>query len=229
MAKPTRFQDRGLFMWESRFAATTDYLFGEAPAQFLVDHKKFLTPGGKALVLADGEGRNSVFMAERCLDVTAQEFAPTAIARARDLAASRGVALTFEQSDIFARQWECDHFDIVAGIFIQFADPAGRKRIFDGIKRATKPGGRVMLHGYTPKQIEYGTGGPPFVENMYTEVILRGAFAGWDVEVCQEYDREVQEGRGHSGMSALIDFVARKSPLSQAILRSPRSHLTASG
>ncbi|WP_239113248.1 class I SAM-dependent methyltransferase [Shimia biformata] len=214
MSKPNRvqakFQDRGLSMWEGRFAASDSYVFGTDPAAFLTDHAQFLEKGARALVLADGEGRNSVWMAQQGMDVTAQEFSPTALGRARALADQRGVALDLEQSDIFSRDWAPERFDLVAGIFIQFADPEGRRRIFDGIKRTLKPGGLALLHGYTPKQITYGTGGPPFADNMYSEVILRGAFAGWEVLECREYDRDIREGRGHAGMSALIDFVARK-------------------
>jgi SAM-dependent methyltransferase len=197
-------------MWEDRFKASDDYLFGKAPARFLTDHARYLTPGAKALSVADGEGRNSVHMAARGLNVTALEYAPTAIARARALAKEQGVSVDFRESDVLSRDWESDAFDLTVGIFIQFTGPEGRKLIFDGMKQATRPGGLVMLHGYTPEQLAHGTGGPPFAENMYTEALLQDAFAGWEILICRAYEREVQEGRGHSGMSALIDLIARK-------------------
>lgn len=195
-------------MWEERFK-TPDYVFGTEPAQFLRDHQSCLSQGKTALSVADGEGRNSVFMAQCGMDVTALEFAPSAIAKARKLASSRGVTVDFRQTDVLAHDWP-DTYDIVVGIFIQFVGPDDRRRLFDGMKRSVKPGGLIMLHGYTPRQLEYGTGGPPFAENMYTDVVLRGLFPGWEVLELRAYDREVQEGRGHSGMSALIDFIARK-------------------
>ena len=197
-------------MWEDRFATSPDYVFGTAPAQFLIDHQDHLTSGASALAVADGEGRNSVYMAELGMDVTALEFAPSAIARARKLASERGVSVDFLQRDIMNEPWPAKTYDLVAGIFIQFVGPDGRRQQFQRMKDATKPGGLVMLHGYRPEQLAYGTGGPPNAENMYTEVILRAAFVGWEVLVLREYDREVQEGRGHSGMSALIDLIARK-------------------
>lgn len=197
-------------MWEERFAATNEFVFGKAPAQFLLDYQGYLEPGKTALTVADGEGRNSVYMARQGLEVTALEFAPTAVARARQLAAEQGVAVDFRQHDIMAQPWPDQQYDLVAGIFIQFVGPDGRRIQFQRIKEATKPGGVVMLHGYRPEQLDYGTGGPPFAQNMYTEVILRAAFVGWDILELREYDREVQEGRGHSGMSALIDLIARK-------------------
>ncbi len=197
-------------MWEERFSSSNEYVFGKAPAQFLLDHQARLTRGHTALSVADGEGRNSVFMAQQGLDVTALEFAPSAIVRARALADELGVSVDFQQLDIMADPWPDEQFDLVAGIFIQFVGPDGRRVQFQRMKDATKPGGLVMLHGYRPEQLEYGTGGPPFAQNMYTEVILRAAFVGWEILDLREYDREVQEGSGHSGMSALIDLVARK-------------------
>ncbi|WP_299350175.1 class I SAM-dependent methyltransferase [uncultured Shimia sp.] len=197
-------------MWEDRYASTNDFVFGKAPAQFLLDHEAYLKAGQTALAVADGEGRNSVYMAEKGLSATALEFAPTAIERAQDLASERGVTVDFQQLDILAKPWPDQTYDLVAGIFIQFVGPDGRRIQFQRMKDATKPGGLVMLHGYRPEQLDYGTGGPPFAQNMYTEVILRAAFVGWEILELKEYDREVQEGRGHSGMSALIDLIARK-------------------
>jgi len=198
-------------MWEERFAATDTYVFGTEPAHFLVENRAYLAPGQKALSIADGEGRNSVYLAEHGLDVTALEFAPSAISKAQDLAKQRGVTVEYRCCNILTEDWaEPDAYDLVAAIFVQFTGPEGRKRQFDGMKRSCKPGGLVFIHGYTPKQLEFGTGGPPFAENMYTETPMRADFAGWDIVQCRAYEREVQEGRGHSGMSALMDFVARK-------------------
>lgn len=195
-------------MWEQRFA-TDDYIFGKSPARFLTDHDTYLTPGATALSVADGEGRNSAYMAERGLQVTALEFAPSALRKATALAAERGVDVDFQQVNVLEYDWP-NQYDLVAGIFIQFTGPDGRHTLFEGMKSAVKPGGLILLHGYTPDQLQHGTGGPPFAENMYTPELLRTAFAGWDILECHAYEREVQEGRGHSGQSALIDFVARK-------------------
>lgn len=195
-------------MWEERFQ-TPDYVFGTEPAAFLKSHVGYLTPGQTALSVADGEGRNSVFMAQLGLDVTALEFAPSAIAKARTLAESREVSVAFHDVDVLAYDYP-EQYDIVAGIFIQFVNPTLRRELFKKMASAVKPGGLIMLHGYTPKQIDFKTGGPPFVDNMYTEVILRGLFPAWQVLECREYEANISEGRGHSGKSALIDFIARK-------------------
>ena len=195
-------------MWEERFA-TPDYLFGKEPAQFLLDHADLFQPGLSVLSVADGEGRNSVHLAQRGLQVTALEFAPSAIAKARILADERGVTVDFRRFDVLTQEFD-GTYDIVLGVFIQFVGPAERAQLFRKMQDATKPGGLMMLHGYTPEQIAHGTGGPPDVRNMYTCKTLSESFLGWEIHKCREYEREVQEGRGHSGLSALIDFIARK-------------------
>lgn len=198
-------------MWEDRFN-TPDYVFGTEPALALRDHADRLIPGQRALAVADGEGRNAVFMAERGLHVTAADYAPSALKKARALADARGVTVDFVQADLLADwpgAWE-SAFDLVVGIFIQFTGPQARDAMFARMAACLRPGGVLFLHGYRPIQLDYGTGGPRAVENLYTEDILRTAFPDWEVAECRAYDRDIQEGSGHSGMSALIDFIARK-------------------
>lgn len=197
-------------MWEQRYATSDSYVYGKEPTTFLRDHTASLKGAKTALSVADGEGRNSVFLAEQGLRVTALEFAPSAIARAHALADERGVSVDFREANVLTRDWEEDAFDITFASFIQFTDPAGRKTIFEGMKQVTKPGGLVMLHGYTPKQLEFGTGGPRKLENLYTKEMLHTAFEGWDILENRAYEREIDEGIGHVGLSALIDFIARK-------------------
>ncbi|MGB8545086.1 MAG: SAM-dependent methyltransferase, partial [Azonexus sp.] len=95
-------------------------------------------------------------------------------------------------------------------IFIQFVGPAERARQLAGMKKAVQPGGLLFLQGYTPKQLEYGTGGPSAVENLYTEALLREIFSDWEIVLLHEHEDLIDEGRGHSGRSALIDLIARK-------------------
>ncbi|HLI11256.1 MAG TPA: class I SAM-dependent methyltransferase [Alphaproteobacteria bacterium] len=195
--------------WNQRFAGE-HYHFGTAPNRFLAAHGHLLRPGQRVLAVADGEGRNGVWLAEQGLDVHAVDFSPNALAKSRRLAAERGVTMTHEQADLSQWTWPDAAFDVVAAIFIQFAGPALRERIFAGMQRALKPGGLLLLEGYRPEQLEYRTGGPPHLENLYTEAMLRAAFAAMEITELSAYDAEVQEGPGHHGMSALIDLVARK-------------------
>lgn len=196
-------------MWEDRYRAESGYLFGQEPARFLAENPWLILPGGRALCVADGEGRNGVHLAREGMAVTSFDLSPTAVGRALALAAGVGVALDARVSDWAGWDWG-QGFDLVAGIFIQFATPDWRPAQFADLARATAPGGRLALHGYTPQQVAFGTGGPPDPAQMYTEALLRDAFPGWRIERLAAYEREVQEGRGHRGRSALIDFVARK-------------------
>lgn len=196
-------------MWDERYASE-EYFFGTEPNDFLVSKRHLLKPGMSCLAVADGEGRNGVWLAQQGLHVLSVEASAVALEKAKKLAGQRGVNVEFEQADLAHWIWGENHFDIVAAIFIQFAPPALREQMFAGIKFCLKPGGLLLLQGYTPRQLEYKTGGPPLAENMYTEALLRNAFGDMEILHLREHDDIVSEGSGHSGMSALIDLVARK-------------------
>lgn len=137
-------------MWEDRYAAENGYLFGTEPARFLTENPWIARPGATALCVADGEGRNGVHLARHGLAVTSFDLAPTAVARARALAESAGVALDAHVSDWAGWNWQ-RRFDLVVAIFVQFAPPAQRARQFADFASAVAPGGRLALHGYTPE------------------------------------------------------------------------------
>jgi len=197
--------------WSARYRdAGDDYLFGTAPNKFLASQVERFGAGMSVLSVADGEGRNSVWLAEQGCAVTATEISPVALEKAAKLARGRHVVVDFVQADIFDWTWPNEAFDAVVGIFIQFAGPAERPRQLAGMKQAVKPGGLLFLQGYTPKQLEYRTGGPSAVENLYTEVLLRETFADWEIVLLHEHEDLVEEGSAHAGRSALIDLVARR-------------------
>ena len=195
--------------WQQRYSAP-GYLFGTTPNAFLKAQAHLLPKSGTALAIADGEGRNGVFLAEQGLDVLSIDFSPLAQQKAKKLAAQRGVRLRTEQADLTAWRWPEAAYDVVAGIFFQFATPPERERIFASIKRALKPSGLLLIEGYTPKQLEYKTGGPSKVENLYTRALLETSFADLSSLEIREYEAELAEGEHHVGMSALIDLVGRK-------------------
>lgn len=196
-------------MWNQRFS-TPGFLFGTEPNVWLRNHATAWRPGERVLCVADGEGRNSAWLAARGLRVDAFDLSPVAVDKARRLAAERGVAVDYAVADIHALAWPRDVYDGIAAIFIQFATPEQRARLFAGMIDALKPGGTLVLQGYTPKQLEYRTGGPPFASHLYTEALLREAFAALDITTLEAYEAEVDEGPGHRGRSALIGMVATK-------------------
>ncbi len=196
-------------VWNERYAGE-EYHFGIEPNAFLVTQQARLKPGMTCLAVADGEGRNGVWLAQQGLHVLSVDSSPVALEKARKLAQQRGVTVQFEQVDLMQWQWGENKFDVVAAIFIQFVPPALREQMFEYIKRSLKPDGLLMLQGYTPRQLEYRTGGPSQAENLYTATMLREVFADMDILHLSEHDDIIREGAGHSGMSALIDVVASK-------------------
>ena len=195
-------------MWNERYAGE-DYHFGTEPNAFLASQHARLKPGMSCLAVADGEGRNGVWLAEQGLQVTSVDGSSVAVNKARALARVRGVTLECELADLSDWQWPVQRFDVVAAIFIQFVGAAGRAQQFANLKRCLKPGGLLLLQGYTPRQLEYRTGGPSQVDNLYTESVLREAFDDMEILHLAEHDSVIHEGAGHDGMSALIDMVAR--------------------
>lgn len=201
------FDDAASF-WDAKYA-DDGYLFGTEPNTFLVREGWRLQPGWRVLAVADGEGRNGVWMAERGLDVISVDVSSRAVEKARGLAAERGVRLALHNEDVRSFDMGERAFDAVVAIFIQFAPPGTREAFFQRMRRALKPGGLLFLQGYRPEQVDYGTGGPPYRDHMYTDTLLREQFAGMAIQHLASYDAPIHEGRGHDGMSALIEMVAQ--------------------
>ena len=194
--------------WDSRFRAP-DYIFGKEPNAFLKAQAHRLPAAGTALSVADGEGRNGVWLAQQGLDVLTIDYAPAALAKAQALAAERGVRLRTEITDVFTWHWPKNAFDVVAAIFI-FAAPDERPAFFAHLKGALKPGGLLLMQGYRPEQLRYRTGGPPDGERMLTRAILEQGFGDMAELDIREHDSTIGEGSAHVGLSALIDLVAKK-------------------
>jgi SAM-dependent methyltransferase len=195
--------------WEDRYRVP-DYVFGTEPNYFLVSCKALLPRSGKALAVADGEGRNGIWLAEQRLEVLSLDFSPSAQEKARALAKQRGVTLTIAQADVHTWDYPEAAFDVVVEIFTQFSTPAERAKKWAGMRKALKRGGLLIIQGYTPKQLQYGTGGPKQVENLYTRAMLEEAFRDFrDMKIVEE-EIEIYEGTSHGGMSAVINLTARK-------------------
>jgi SAM-dependent methyltransferase len=195
--------------WEKRFSVP-EYVFGTEPNAFLKAQADVLPKSGTALAVADGEGRNGVWLAERGLEVLSIDWSPTAQAKAQELAKARGVTLRSARVDLTAWDWPAAEYDVVAAIFIQFLTPQERRPAFAGMRKALKPGGLLLIEGYRPEQLNYKTGGPSQVENLYTRALLETEFAGLSELRIVEHDSMTREGAGHVGMAALIDLVGRK-------------------
>jgi SAM-dependent methyltransferase len=196
-------------MWNQRYAGEA-LLFGEAPNDYLRAQRPRLPRTGRALCVADGEGRNSVWLAQRGLSVDAFDIADVGVAKARQLAQRHGVAVNFAVADCDTLAWPEALYDVVAAIFVQFADPPMRERLFANMVHALAPGGLLVLQGYTPKQLQYRSGGPQRLDHLYTEAMLREHFSALDILELVSYEAELREGAQHTGMAALVGLAARK-------------------
>jgi SAM-dependent methyltransferase len=195
--------------WDARYGGE-GYLFGTEPNAFLVASSRLIEPGGRVLCVADGEGRNSVWLAGEGYVVDAFDPSSVAVGKARSLAAQRGVAVGHVIASLEDWSWPEAAYDAVAAIFVQFAPPELRRTMFRHIERALRPGGLFLLEGYREQQLAYGTGGPRIIDQLYSEEQLRRELERFQIEEMSSYDTVVEEGPGHSGMSALIDVIARR-------------------
>ncbi len=196
--------------WNQRFDKP-EFIFGKEPNEYLVEQAKhFLKPQDKVLCIADGEGRNGVWLAKQGMRVVGFDASDIALAKAEQFALDNHVEVEYSFSDTDSFTWQENTYDAVIAIFIQFADPAMRERIFKQTYEALKPGGIFILQGYTPKQLEYKTGGPSLIEHLYTEEMIRNLAKGFQILDLCCYEKELSEGPRHTGMSALLGLVARK-------------------
>ncbi len=195
--------------WDSRFQGA-EYIFGTEPNAYLKRHANRWNFGQRVLCVADGEGRNSVWLAQQGIKVDAFDISEVGIEKAKKLAETREVSIDFSVSDCDSWQWLENSYDGVVAVFVQFADPAMRERLFSNIAKCLKPGGILVLQGYTPQQLIYKTGGPSIASHLYTEAMLLEAFAQMEILDLSAYEEELQEGTQHLGRSALIGLTARK-------------------
>ena len=196
--------------WNKRFD-TPDYIFGKAPNEYLeAQAKHHLKAGDSVLCVADGEGRNSVWLAKQGMKVDAFDLSEVALSKAIALAKEEAVQVQFSLASSDTWDWQPNQYDAVVGIFIQFADPVMRVRLFAQMVSTLRPGGLLIIQGYTPKQLVFKTGGPSILEHLYTEAMIRNLIGDLEpVDLCV-YEKVLSEGPKHTGMSALLGLVARK-------------------
>ena len=206
--------------WDTRFAQDA-YIFGPAPNVFLGTSVAHIPSGARVLAVADGEGRNGVWLAQQGFAVHSTDGSKVAVAKSMALAKERGIPVVHSvdalvPGSIFhecadSDSWVCPvgAFEAVVGIFIQFTKPDARAVMFDQMIAALKPAGVLLLEGYHHRQLGFGTGGPQALEQLYDQALLSKAFAGLETIELRDYDEEIVEGDGHKGMSALIDYIGR--------------------
>jgi cyclopropane fatty-acyl-phospholipid synthase-like methyltransferase len=205
----TAFSDSADF-WNKRFD-TADYIFGKAPNEYLeAQAKHHLKKGDSILCVADGEGRNSVWLAKQGMRVDAFDLSEIALSKAIALATDEAVQVQFSLACSDTWVWQPNQYDAVVGIFIQFANPVMRARLFAQMISTLRPGGILIIQGYTPKQLKFKTGGPSILEHLYTDDMIRNLIGNLEIIDLCVYEKALSEGPKHTGMSALLGLVARK-------------------
>lgn len=194
--------------WDERYSAE-GFFYGTDPNDFLKLQAARIQPGGKVLCLAEGEGRNAVYLASKGFAVTGVDGSAQGFEKLKVLAAKAGVNVhtvvrDLADYDMGQRQW-----DAIVSIWCHLPQPL-RSIVHKRVVSALRPGGVFILEAYTPRQLQFKTGGPPTIDMLMAPDALRTELAGLRFEIVQEVDREIHEGRGHEGKSAVVQLVARK-------------------
>ena len=193
--------------WHERFS-TDEYIYGKEPNAFLVEAAQQLT-NGKVLCIAEGEGRNSVYLASLGFDVTAWDYAPAGLEKTNRLADEKGVVVKTELQDLADVLWEEEQWDAIVHIFGHFP-----KIVMDhtlaGIKKALKPGGIYISELYTKEQLRYGTGGPRIEEMLCNPVEMLESFNGYFVNHFHIGEVNRVEGQLHTGTAHVVQSVFQK-------------------
>ena len=194
-------------MWNGRYGID-EFLYGTEPNDFVAEWFAD-RPAGDVLCLADGEGRNGVYLAGLGHRVTSVDISEAGIAKARALADERGVELDASVADLAEYDLGTDRWDTVVSVFAHTPPPV-RRRVHAAMATALKPGGLLVLEAYTPDQIGRGTGGPQVPELTMDLERLRDELVGLVFEHEAEFVRSVVEGPGHTGDGAVVQVVARR-------------------
>lgn len=194
--------------WNQRFRGEA-YYYGTAPNDFVAAHAALIPPG-PVLCLAEGEGRNAVFLAARGHAVTAMDQSTAGLAKARRLAAARGVALTTQPGDLADFAIAPGAWSGIVATFVHLP-PALRREVHARVAAGLRPGGVFLLEAYAPDQVKHRTGGPVNQPELLMPLAdLRGEFPGLDLVIARELEREIVEGAVHGGRSAVVQIAARR-------------------
>lgn len=193
--------------WEQRFGAD-GYLYGTEPNEFLREHVGSL-PRGRVLCVAEGEGRNAVFLARQGFEVSSIDLTEAGVAKTRRLATQRGVNVDAVTGDLATADLGIQSWNGIVSIFAHLP-PATRRDLHRRVADALAPGGVFLLEAYTPDQIGRGTGGPPVAELAMSLADLRRELAGLELVHGVEIERQIIEGHGHTGLGSVVQIIARR-------------------
>jgi len=195
--------------WDERYADGA-FFYGTSPNEFLVQAATPLKRG-RALCLAEGEGRNSVWLAKQGFEVFSVDLSDIGVAKTLHFAASQGVTVHAQVGDLADFAIEPQSFDLIVSIFAHVPSVL-RRPLHQRVVNGLRPGGTFILEAYRPDQIPLGTGGPNDPDMLLTAGILRNELVGLDFDHLVECNRSVVEGIGHTGDAAVVQVVAHSTP-----------------
>lgn len=193
-------------MWNERYADDT-FFYGTEPNDFLKQQIGKLS--GNILSIAEGEGRNAVFMAQHGLNVLGVDSSNVGLDKARKLAQRKGVSIQTEVADLADYTPAAHSFDGVVSIFAHLP-PKVRKRLHTALVNSLKTGGILLLEGYSKAQINNHTGGPKNIDMLYQLDEIIQEFPDREVLLAQTIEREVIEGQGHTGLASVVQIIVKK-------------------
>jgi len=191
--------------WNERYAGST-YFYGTQANTFLVENVHLLQ--GPVLSLAEGEGRNAVFIGSRGLSVLGVDCSEVGLEKAKALAQARGVEIATEVASLADYRPPERHFGSVVSIFAHLPSFV-REKLYPLLAKALKPDGLLLLEAYSENQWARNTGGPKDMDMLMSVEKLRTAFPTLRPILLREVEREVLEGEGHTGMASVVQYIAR--------------------
>lgn len=199
--------------WNQQFSSP-DFKYGKQPNSFLREQAFRLRPGSKVLLPGDGEGRNSVWLAQQGYHVTAMDNSSVGLQKAQELAAEKGVSIEVIQADLEHWTPAAASFDALILTYVHLP-PAMRAQAHRRLVQALRPGGWLILEAFHPQQLGYASGGPKDAAMLYTLDMLRSDLADAsylkDV-IAWEGEALLDEGSGHQGPAFLTRYVAQRAP-----------------
>ncbi|MCB0832856.1 MAG: class I SAM-dependent methyltransferase [Bacteroidetes bacterium] len=193
-------------MWNERYA-DKEYVYGTEPNTFLAEQASLLI--NPVLSLAEGEGRNAVFLATRGLTVHGVDGSEVGLAKARALAKSRGVEIQTDVVDLALFEPAANHYGSVISISAHLPS-AIRSRLYPLVEQCLKPGGILLLEAYSEAQLNRDTGGPKDPDMLMSMAKIKHEFPNFEPVVLRELEREMHEGKYHNGLACVVQFIGKK-------------------
>ncbi len=195
-------------MWNERYA-DKEYFYGIEPNRFLQTVVGILPNGANILCIGEGEGRNAVFLSTLGHKVCAVDFSIEAKKKAEELARKHGVSIDYQVCTLEDFNFGENRWDAIISIFCHLPQTI-RGQVHKHIESALKMNGLFISQAYSPEQLDFQSGGPKDPTMLYSESMIRSDFPKFHWVRLQRVLSEILEGKGHTGLSSVINGVGLK-------------------